>query len=226
MRDMLKPTCHKKAYFIIALSCGLLLFSNYSIFAAPDDWALDFGWSFIIDNNDKIFYSLGEDLSDIGMQSDRLRLIHESGTWGFQYEGQESNITDLADSGNNFITTLNNNATIAVISNNTVYWDPNVDNPKFVNITTVDEVQIIAANFKQNLAAFNLASPPAVFVDLTQNQIIVKSNHTVEETTIKISFQEEVATGIFDILGGALIIGLLVFGFIIVFIIALIKRKK
>ena len=182
--------------------------------------------SFIIDNNDKMFYALGEDLSQIQMQNDRLLLTHESGAWGFQYQGSKSNITDLADTGNDFITTLNNNASLNTISNNTVYWSANVDNPKFVNITDSSETKILAANFKQDINAFNLANPPVVFVDLSNSQIIVKSNHTVEQTTIEISFQEAVETGILDIIGGALMIGLLVVAFTVVFIIVILRRKK
>lgn len=215
---------NKKAYALIIFSCGLLLFSNYNIFATPDDWALNFDWSFIINNNDKMFYGLGDDLSNIQMQSDRLVLTHISGAWGLQYQGGNSTINGFAIAGNDFITTFNNNATIATISNNTVYWPADAFNPKYVNVTTTTEQQILAANFKEDLAAFQAANPPAVFIDLTESQVIVKSNHTVAETQIEISFQENVETGIPSLGGiGILIIALSLFFFVLIF---LLRRKK
>ena len=215
----------KSSHLVIAFSLVLIGLSGYSINAATfDGWNLDPHMSFIIDNNDKMFYALGEDLSQIQMQSDRLLLTHESGAWGFQYQGSKSNISDLADAGNSFITRLNNNATIATISNNTVYWSANVDNPKFVNITDSSEIQILAANFKEDINAFNLADPPAVFIDLSNSQINIKSNHTTEATVIKISFQEAVVTGIPSLAGiSILIIAMAAFFFVFLFIL---RRKK
>ncbi len=171
-----------------------------------------------------MFYALGEDLSQIQMQSDRLVLTHSSGAWGLQYQGSRSNITDFADAGNSFITTFNNNASISTISNNTVYWPPDVDNPKFVNITSGSEIQILAANFKEDITAFNAANPPAVFINQSNSQILVKSNHTVEQTQIEISFQEAVVTGIPSLAGiSILIIAMAAFFFVFLFIL---RRKK
>ncbi len=203
----------------------LIAFSGYTVYSQTvTGWDLDVGWSFIIDNNDKMFYALDERISDLTLENDRLSLTHSSGTWGFQYQGSKSNITDLADAGNSFITTLNNNATVAVISNNTVYWPPDVDNPKFVNITDSSEIQILAANFKEDITAFNAANPPAVFIDLSNSQILVKSNHTVEQTVVEISFQEAVVTGIPSLGGiGILILVMVAIFFVFLFIL---RRKR
>ncbi len=224
MRICLKKKV-KTRHLVISFSLILLVFSGYNVYSqTAEGWHLDAGWSFIIDNNDKMFYALNERISDLTLENDRLSITHSSGAWGFQYQGSKSNITDLADAGNSFITTFNNNASVTTISNNTVYWPPDVDSPKFVNVTTGSEIQILAANFKEDPIAFNLATPPAVFIDKTSSQIIVKSNHTTEATVIEISFQENVVTGIPSIAGiGILIIALAAFFFVLIFIL---RRKN
>ncbi len=170
-----------------------------------------------------MFYALGEDLSQIQMKNDRLVLTHETGAWGLQYSGSRSNITDFADAGNEFITTFNNNASVGILSNNTVYWPVDMDSPKYVNITTSGEVKILAVNFKEDINAFNAASPPAVFIDPSNSQIIVMSNHTTIETEIEISFQEG-PEGLPNDFGVMLLILFILGGFIL--IIYLVVKKK
>ena len=200
------------------------MFTSYNVVANPSGWVLDYGWSFIIDNNDKMFYALGEDLSKIQLKSDRIVLTHETGAWGMQYQGSRTNLTDFADTGNDFITTFNNNASIGTISNNTVYWPSDSYTPKYVNVTTSGEVKILAANFKEDLTAFNAASPPQVYIDKSISQIIVKSNHTVAATTIELSFQEAVDTGELNDMGVAFLLLFIICGFLLI-IYLVVKRK-
>ncbi len=224
---MLKPTCLKNVkarHLVISFSLMLIAFSGYSVYSqTATGWDLDVGWSFIIDNNDKIYYALDERISDITLKSDRLSITHSSGTWGFQYVGSKSNITDLSDAGNSFLTTLNNNASIATISNNTIYWPAASYTPKYVNITNDAQIKILAANFKEDLTAFNSVSPPAVFIDKTNSQLIVKSNHTTEATIIEISFQEAPDTGLNDF--GVILLMLLVSAGFLLIIYLVVKRK-
>lgn len=177
---------------MISLSLILLSYTGYS-YAVAIGFAWDTGFSSQIesDNQGKIFYGLGESLEGFKFQELQVVYQHESGDWGFAYDGENSTITEFAVIENNYITAMNNSAALKVINNNSVSYPFEVFQPKFVRVTNDTHVtQINQDNFILDINAFNLSPPPVVYWDATQSLIIAKNNQSSNTILVEFSFQE------------------------------------
>jgi len=182
---------YKSQTIIIIISLAIILFTPITTFSVSNGLSLDNGWSFKIGSGNKIYYNVSSNLDNIILRTDRLELQHISGDWGLQYQGGNTNLTSFPETTNNYVMTIYNNATINTVSNNTVYWDYLAFNPKYIKIYDLDVTQINEDNFKLNYLAHQASTSPSIYVDYTTNTLEIKTNNSIQQNIIEISFQEQ-----------------------------------